>query len=897
MADSVERRRPAREPLLEALPAVGERVAPGAGARRLPAGRTLLLMALLVALVAVLARPAPQQPATGAGAARSGSAEAVPLAAELAVSRALGADEHSFWVRPGLVAQNAPQGLRVRFARSGVTIRGAGGRLGLSLVAVGRGAQLRPSPPVAPLAGANRVSYRRSGLLEWYANGPFGLEQGLTLARRPAGAGPLSFAFGLSGSLRPHLDGATTLLLRADGGRRLEYTALSAVDARGRPLPARFELRGGRVLIRVDDAGAVYPLRVDPVIATLSPSEGGGDVGVSIAASGSTLVAGAPGATVGANPAQGAAYVFVEPPSGWTEAHQNAKLTAKEGVAGDQLGATVAISQPASGPSTIVAGAPGATVGTNPAQGAAYVFVEPPGGWSEPPQEAKLTAKEGAGGDKLGSSVAVGTTSSGAATVAAGAPGATVESKSAQGAAYVFVEPTTGHWASTMENEKLVNKAGQEKDELGGSVAIPDDGATIVAGAPGATVGTNPAQGAAYVFGEPAGGWTTAGEPTLATLTAAANGGGRLGWSVAASGPTIAAGAPDANEGLGAVFVFSEPGGGWQTATQTAELTSSDGGASLGDTSALAASPSCVSALTIGGSAVYDFVPPAAGWASTADASSLAFPEIDATQYSLAASSTTGFAGDAQREGKGAVFAFSLSQCPETTQGGGTTATSSPPSGGATGTTAAPPPKAVVSPAATLILGCSRAKLAVLDVVEKGTRVTLTGAAIASLVGDPVRIIFNNKKQVASTTVGKNGFFSVTAPLPPANVRNTNNARYLAEVGTIKSLNLKLTRRLILDPPTVSGGKVRLSGELTRPLGRPISPISVGQQTTCTSTRTVKRFKPATSGRFSITVAAPAGKTAAIYRLTSKVPANATSTKQFPTFSLPEVAQLGAPKG
>ena len=51
---------------------------------------------------------------------------------------------------------------------------------------MGYGASLRAVGGVAPRAQANRVSYARAGLSEWYVNGPLGLEQGFTIPRAPS---------------------------------------------------------------------------------------------------------------------------------------------------------------------------------------------------------------------------------------------------------------------------------------------------------------------------------------------------------------------------------------------------------------------------------------------------------------------------------------------------------------------------------------------------------------------------------------------------------------------------------------------------------------------------------------------------------------------------------------
>jgi len=89
--------------------------------------------------------------------------------------------------------------------------------------------------------------------------------------------------------------------------------------------------------------------------------------------------------------------VFVESNGTWS---QQAELTASDGANNNYFGFSVAVSG-----STVAVGAPGyPAVGSNVAQGAAYVFAESGGTWS---QQAELTASDGAAYDQLGSSVAV----------------------------------------------------------------------------------------------------------------------------------------------------------------------------------------------------------------------------------------------------------------------------------------------------------------------------------------------------------------------------------------------------------------------------------------------------------------------------------------------------------
>ncbi len=147
--------------------------------------------------------------------------------------------------------------------------------------------------------------------------------------------------------------------------------------------------------------------------------------GGSLALRGDTFVAGAPYANVGANVAQGAAYVFVRSGSTWS---QQQKLTASDGAADDYFGQSVALSG-----NTAVVGAHHDPVGANAEQGSAYVFTRFGAGWS---QYRKLTAGDGAAEDSFGWSAAISD-----ATVVVGSLGADVGTNAEQGAAYVFRVP------------------------------------------------------------------------------------------------------------------------------------------------------------------------------------------------------------------------------------------------------------------------------------------------------------------------------------------------------------------------------------------------------------------------------------------------------------------------
>jgi hypothetical protein len=213
--------------------------------------------------------------------------------------------------------------------------------------------------------------------------------------------------------------------------------------------------------------------------AKLTASDGGTEnyFGASVTISGDTVVVGAEGAVF-----PGAAYVFLKPGAGWTNMTRTAKLTASDGVMGDQFGGAVAISG-----DTVAVGAPVHKFWGNE-RGAAYVFAKPPGGWSNMTQTAKLTASDGRMGDYLGGSVAIS-----GDTVIAGAADADVGGKYDQGAAYVFAKPGTG-WTNMTETAKLTAGDGAASDQFGHAVGVA--GNTMVIGA----YGDDGDKGSAYIM-------------------------------------------------------------------------------------------------------------------------------------------------------------------------------------------------------------------------------------------------------------------------------------------------------------------------------------------------------------------------------------------------------------
>ncbi len=87
------------------------------------------------------------------------------------------------------------------------------------------------------------------------------------MAARPAGAGALAVELEVAGAGAQESAYGATLTLDATG-RALAYHCLRVNDATGRGLAARLEVPGtDRLRVVVEDAGAVYPVRIDPTFS------------------------------------------------------------------------------------------------------------------------------------------------------------------------------------------------------------------------------------------------------------------------------------------------------------------------------------------------------------------------------------------------------------------------------------------------------------------------------------------------------------------------------------------------------------------------------------------------------------------------------------------------------
>jgi len=177
-------------------------------------------------------------------------------------------------VEGGLRATSPALGAHATVDAQGLQLGGMA-RLHIGLPLVGRQGALEPVGSAAPRLGAcpgvladclSRVDVPHGDVTTWYATTLSGIEQGFDLQRRPAGVGPLELVLPLSGATAQVDDRA--LSLTPDGADRPRWQLRDARswDATGRDLPTALVPHPEGYALIVDDAGAVWPITVDPYL-------------------------------------------------------------------------------------------------------------------------------------------------------------------------------------------------------------------------------------------------------------------------------------------------------------------------------------------------------------------------------------------------------------------------------------------------------------------------------------------------------------------------------------------------------------------------------------------------------------------------------------------------------
>jgi len=428
--------------------------------------------------------------------------------------------------------------------------------LQLHPVAVGCDGSMAAIAHGIPEARGNRVDVRRQELNESYLNGPLGVEQIFVLPTPPKCSGPKIVDMVFNGNLTAQIEdsdsdghGDAVQFVDSDGNEAFSFTDLFVMDAWGKSVPAWFSVDRQHIALVVDDAAAIYPLTIDPLIWVQSAKleSGSGDTldafGASVAISGDTAVVGAPHLDGFMNMLPGSVYVFVRNGATWTE---QAKLMASDAAPTDYFGASVSLD----GDTLLV----GACCKSLDLLGSAYVFVRNGTTWTE---QQKLLPDDANAENGFGGDLAVFKD-----TALVGASYAYVGTNRAQGAAYVF-ERNGLVWNLT---QKLLADDGMNYERFGTAVALSSD--TAIVGAPqnpsdspeGAGIWS---RGAAYVFVRNGLQWDlqqqlVASDPGLDE---------QFGAAVAISGDAAFVGASGdknaQNEPRGAVYVFMRNGAFW----------------------------------------------------------------------------------------------------------------------------------------------------------------------------------------------------------------------------------------------------------------------------------------------------------------------------------------------
>jgi hypothetical protein len=520
-----------------------------------------------------------------AAAPSSATLEALPWAERIPLERALAANDPRH--APRLDARGAPTlghgPLTARFDASGAHVALGAREFSLRAVSIGRGEERAPLAEVRPVVAGPEVRAERApGVTEWWRSLPSGLEHGLTVTERPAGEGELRVELALGGGLRAATRSDDAVELRdADGVAVATYAHLAVIDANGALMSARLTARAEGILVEINDAGAHYPVVVDPLVQTAFEPPGLGDFGttnlgwfVSLSNDGGyALVSG-----IGYG---GGARIFVRSGAEWG---LQANLSASGSVAlsGDATRAIVgrqifrrtgstwagettllasgteapagfgsAVGMNADGSRAIV-GAPSdnSLVGSN--VGTARVFTRDGTSWRE---EAALYAADGQAGDQFGISVAL--CADGNCALVGASRDDTALGVDA-GSAHVFVNASTG-W---VEEASLVAADGRARDLLGTSVSLSADGSRALVGAPG---DSESSIGRAWVFMRTPTGWAE--ESSLVD----AGGAPGFGTSVALSseGDRALVGAPYTGGplvGSGSAYVFLRTSIRWEQA-------------------------------------------------------------------------------------------------------------------------------------------------------------------------------------------------------------------------------------------------------------------------------------------------------------------------------------------
>jgi hypothetical protein len=297
----------------------------------------------------------------------------------------------------------------------------------------------------------------------------------------------------------------------------------------------------------------IFTQQSKPTGATGAPLD---DIGysVDISADGNYALVGLPGGDpLGAS--SGRAIVYVRSGVNWT---QQASLTASDGASHDSFGFAVDLS---SDGSVAVIGAYGReeNTTTNDGAGAAYVFRRNGATWT---QERILTADDATRFDKFGAAVAI-SGDGNHIVVGATDEDSTTGTVLANGAAYAYTY-SGGTWIQVSKLRPFASYSDDNFDRFGYAIALNYNGTVAVIGAPGADAITKD-EGRAYIFNRTDGTWLKS--ATLVDIEAEPSDAFGSAVAIDNNGARVIIGAPYADSPVapdaGQALVFASFGGSW----------------------------------------------------------------------------------------------------------------------------------------------------------------------------------------------------------------------------------------------------------------------------------------------------------------------------------------------
>jgi hypothetical protein len=274
------------------------------------------------------------------------------------------------------------------------------------------------------------------------------------------------------------------------------------------------------VFIRI---GETWEQQYGPIIGSGNTGSSQQGTSVSLSSNGNILAVGG----IGDNGGIGAAWIFVRTNSAWTQ--QGSKLVGTTYIGNSQQGSSVSLSS--NGDTLVVGGKE-----DNGGVGATWVFTRSGIIWS---QQSKLIGTGNTGNSKQGTSTSL---SSDGNTLAVGGP----SDNSSVGTVWIFFRAGIT-WSQ--QGSKLVGTGNVSASTQGTSVALSQNGDTLIIGGPGNDGGI----GAIWMFTRSLTIWNQIQGPVIGT---AALGSSNQGISISLGLHTIIVGGSGNNENIGAFWMF-----------------------------------------------------------------------------------------------------------------------------------------------------------------------------------------------------------------------------------------------------------------------------------------------------------------------------------------------------